>query len=150
MREKLIVAVVSALVGSLITLGGMWGIRSMERNVPVLEKDVYRFDISRLSPEFQRRVTALPVKYTLRHKAGGTAKNVTIFLNSNSAVTPSELIFDKWCEYYKSVQVDSNSIRIDIPSVRPSGIVMFEILTEAKNEIQFRERVEEGRIFNIE
>jgi hypothetical protein len=152
MRQKLIITIVSAIVGSALTLVGKPYInkRIEERKVPILVKEVYIPDMSSLPLELKRQVTLLPVKYTLEHKAGGTAKNVSILVNSDSAITPSEIKFSKWFEDYTTKQIDKNSIRIDIPIVRAGSTVTFELLSQANSKIQFQELVEVGRILSVE
>ena len=82
MWKKLIITVVSVVVGSVLTLIGKPYIdqKIQERKVPVLVKEIYKPDVSGLPEEIQRQVTLLPVKYTLEHKVGGSAKNLTIFI----------------------------------------------------------------------
>jgi len=150
MRQKLFISLASVIVGGLLTLIGKPYIdeKIQERKIPVLVKEIYRPDVSGLSEELQRQVTILPVKYTLEHKVGGSAKNLTIFINSDSAITPSEIRFAKW-EAYTCIQVDTNSIKIDIPTVRPGSVVTFELLAKINNTIQFQELVEVGKILSV-
>ena len=149
MREKIIIALISIIGTAIITLIGTPYIEQklQEKRVPVLVSGVYRPDISGLSATVQSQVTLLPVKYSLMHQTGGTAKNVTVFLESDSNITPEKFIFDKESEKFTYSQQDRNTIRIDIPSVRPGGFVSFEVLTEPHNEIRTREIAAEGKIF---
>lgn len=70
MWKNLIVAIIS----SLITFFGPPIYQKFHQ--PVLEKEVYALDVDRISDdEIQKKITVLPVQYTLKHKTGGTAKN---------------------------------------------------------------------------
>lgn len=152
MWKKLIISVVSVCVGTLLALFGKPYIEQkiQERKVPILLKKIYRTDITGLSEELQRKITVLPVKYTLEHKVGGSAKNLTIYMRSETSISPSELSFGEKFEDYITKQVDKNSIKIDIPTVRPGGIITFELLTGINNKIQFQELVEVGKIHSEE
>jgi hypothetical protein len=152
MWGKLVVAIVSVVVGSLLTLLGQPFINEkiQEKRVPILVKEVYRPDISGLSAELQKRVTILPVKYTIENKVGGTAKNLTISINSDSPVRSSELRFGDRSEAYSLRQITENTIKIDVPLIRPGGIITFELLTGVNNNLRFQELAEEGKILTTE
>ena len=152
MRQKLIVAIVSVALGSVLTLVVKPYIdqKIEERKVPVLVREVYRPDVSGFPAELKRQVTVLPVKYTLEHKAGGSAQNLSIFVSSDGSISPSELKFARWFEDYTPKQIDKNSIRIDIPTVRPGSGVTFELLSDVNNKIQFQEVLGVGRVLGVE
>lgn len=153
MWRSFIVAIISVVVGSLLTLFGQPFINEkiQEKRVPILVKEVYRPDISGLSAELQKQVTILPVKYTIEHKVGGTAKNLTISINSDSPIRSSELRFSERSEGYSLRQITEKSIKIDVPVIRPpDGIVTFELLTGVNNKLQFQELAEEGKILTTE
>jgi hypothetical protein len=144
MKQKMIVAIVSCMV----TLVGNYVLQRViqEKAKPVLVKDVYRTDLSGLPPDIQRQIPLIPIRYSLRHDSGATAKNVTILIKSDSILSISDLSFTSDSEDHQCGQVDPHTFKIHIPGIRPSGVVSFQLITAVANTINFSELAETGRI----
>src|SRR3989304_1088825 len=60
----------------------------------------------------------------------------------------SELRFDEKSEAYTLTQVNNKSIKVDLPAIRPGGIVTFDIITDINNKVNFQELIEDGKILD--
>jgi len=153
MRRELIaslIGIIGIIVGSILTIIGQPYVEQkiQEQRASVLTKEIDKIDTSALPAELQKQITILPVRYALQHRTGGTAKNITIYLNSDIPITSSELRFDEKSEAYTLTQVNNKSIKVDLPAIRPGGIVTFDIITDINNKVNFQELIENGKILD--
>ncbi len=142
LRERIILLV----LGSVLSLGGKFLIdKAIEsRTLPVIVKDLYQPDLSSFPPELRQQVYAVPVKYSLQHKGGAAAKNVAILVRSSTALPSSELKFSSDSEPHQAVQTDPNTIRVEIPTLRPSASVSFQMATTVSNTVSITEISDEA------
>ena len=121
MRRELIaslIGIIGIVVGSILTIIGQPYVEQkiQEQRASVLTKEIDKIDTAALPAELQKQITILPVRYALQHRTGGTAKNITIYLNSDIPITSSELRFDEKSEAYTLTQVNNKSIKVDLPN----------------------------------
>lgn len=137
-----------AVVTCLLTLVGNFALQRFiqEKAKPLLAKDVFRTDLSGLPQEIQRQIPLIPIKYSLQHKSGAAAQNVTIIVKGDGPLSVADLKFSPESEDHQVGVVDQYSFKINIPTIRPSGLVSFQIIVPVANQISFTELVENGQI----
>jgi len=147
MREKIIIVVMSAV----LALGGNYAFQIIlrEQAKPVLLKDVYRPDLSNLPQQIQQQVPLVPIKYSLKHNGGNVAKNLTIWIKSDSNLAIVELRFTPDSEVYQCTQSDPRSIKVDVPKIRPNGFVSFDMMTSVNNQVNFTELSEDAEVLTL-
>jgi hypothetical protein len=106
---------------------------------PVLVKEVIQTDLSSLSADVQRQILLVPVTYTLRHSAGAAAQNVTISIKTDTIVSIADLKFSSESEDHQCSSPDPHTIKVNVPIIRPGGLVNMQLLTTATNQIKFSE-----------
>ena len=143
MKDKIIVAVVTCL----LTLVGNFALQRFiqEKAKPLLVKDVYRTDLSGLPKEVQQQIPLVPIKYSLQHKSGAAAHNVTILIKNDGLLSMTDLKFSPESEDHQFSVVDPHTFKIDIPTIRPNGLVSFQIIVPVTSQITITELAESGQ-----
>ena len=144
MKKKIILATVTCL---LTLLGNYWLTYFVqEKAKPVLVKDIYLTDLSGLPPELQKQIPLVPIKYSLQHKSGAVAQNLTVLIKSDLLLSISDLKFSVESEDHQFGMVDSQTFKINIPAIRPNGQVSFQIIVPASSKITFTELAQNAQI----
>lgn len=106
---------------------------------PILLKSVTRTDLSGLPQAVRSQIGLVPITYTLQHSAGAAAQNVTISLKSDSLLQINDIKFTPESENHQFSSADLNTLKINVPTIRPGGLVSFQLLTTATNQIKISE-----------
>jgi hypothetical protein len=148
MKNNPVIYIIVSIISVLATLIGKPAIEAKfrESQAPVLVKEIDKPDFSGLPNDLQKQITVLPIRYTLENKTGGTARNVTVFINSSASVTLPEVKFNAVSEPYNITQTNPNSLRIEVPAIRPAGTISFDLLAAPDSKVEFKELAAEGKI----
>jgi hypothetical protein len=143
-QKKLLVPILI----SLFSIVGAYVVQQivLAREKPVLKKDVIRTDLAGLSPEIRQQITLLPINYSLQNNSHAPAKNVTIFIKSDSLVSIPDLKFSQESEDHQLSFPDVHEFKVNVPTIRPGGLVSFQIITTASNNIAFSELADNAQI----
>lgn len=143
-RRKLLVPI---LISSFSIAGG-YAVQQivLMKGTPILQKQVIRTDLTGLPPDVKRQITLLPINYSLQNNSRAPAKNVTIFVKSDSLISVSDLKFSQESEDHQLSYPDPHEFKVNVPTIRPGGIVSFQILTSASNNITFSELADNAQI----
>lgn len=146
MRNKLILIIVTALV----TLIGQFELHQLlqQKQQPVLVKDVLRTDLSGLPPEILRQLPLIPLNYTLKHSVGLAAENVTILIRGDTPLSIANIKFSPDSETCQSTMTDASTIRVNVPTIRPGGLLNFQLIASASTKITFSELSSNARVIN--
>jgi hypothetical protein len=106
---------------------------------PSLKREIVRTDLSGLSPEVKKQIGLVPINYSVQNISRSTAQNVSIFAKSDSALAIADLKFSQESEDHQISAPDPRELKITAASIRPNGVVSFQILTSASNTINFSE-----------
>ena len=128
-----IVAVISIL-GTLLTQQYL-----QVKAKPNLRKDILRTDLSGLTPDIRKQIGLVPINYTLQNISRSTAQNVSVFVKADSLLTIQDLKFSQESEDHQVGMADPHAFKINAPSIRPNGLLSFQILTTASNNLTFSE-----------
>ena len=144
MRSKIILIVITALV----TLIGQFELNQIlqKQLKPVLVKTVLRTDLSGLPPDILKQLPLIPLNYTLRHNVGLSAQNVTVMIRSDMPIGPANIKFTSDSEAAQGILVDANTIKINALSIRPGGLLSFQLIAPASGKITFTELSENAKI----
>jgi hypothetical protein len=145
--KKLLVPVVTVM----LTLAGNYGVNQLiqAKGKAVLSKDVIKTDLSSLPTQVQQQIPLIPITYSLQHRAGGPAQKVTIFVKSDTLLSIADLKFSMESEDRQISSPDLHTIKVDVPTIRPDGLVSFQIITTPSNQIKFSELSENARITTL-
>jgi hypothetical protein len=135
--KKLSVPLFVAIFSVLATLGIQQYV--LLKATPNLEKQVIQPDLAGLSPEIKKQISLVAVNYTLQNISHSAAKNVSVFIKSDSQIDISTLKFSQDSEVHQVGLSDPHEIKIDVPSIRPNGAVSFQLLIPAGNNVNFSE-----------
>jgi hypothetical protein len=146
-KKEIIIAVVAIIFGSALTILGQPIFNRYFENTqtPILETDIHVPDINSYPSEIKSQISIVPIVYNLTHYSGGTAKGITILLDSVDPIEKSQLIFDSLSEPY-TIDFISTTVKIDIQTVRPEGFIAFQVFVDPGNKIKWSHLIEEGKI----
>jgi hypothetical protein len=146
MRNKLILVFVTALV----TLVGQFELQQLlqKKLKPVLVTSVLRTDLSGLPPAILQQLPLIPLNYTIKHNYGNEADNVTILIHGDTALNIANIKFSPDSEPCQTTMPDPSVIRINVPIIRPGGLLNFQIIAPASSKIFFSELSSNAKIIN--
>jgi hypothetical protein len=144
MKDKLIVAIATCV----LTLVGEYVLQQViqQKARPILTKEVYRTDLSGLPKEVQDKIPLVPIKYSLRHAAGGTVQNITVLIKTDAPLSISDVKFASESEDHDFGLIDQHTFKVRVPAIRPGGGVSFQLITPVANQITFSELADNAQI----
>jgi hypothetical protein len=142
--KKLSVPSVVALLTIIGTLLAQQFLLSKEK--PNLKREIIRTDLSGLSPDVKKQIALVPINYSLQNTSRSAAQNVSVFVKSDSLLTIADLKFTQESEDHQISMPDPHELKVNAPSIRPNGILSFQILTTANNNMNFSELADNANI----
>jgi hypothetical protein len=144
MRNKLILILVTVV----LTLIGQFELQQiLQKQVkPVLSRNILRTDLSGLPPDILKQLPLIPLNYTLKHSVGLSALNVTVLIRSDVPLSSGNIKFSPDSEAAQVTLADPDTIRINAPTIRPGGLLNFQLIAPATSRITFSELSENANI----
>ena len=147
-RNGVIVALVGAVFGALVTIVGQPYVNQIfeETKTPKLLQEKHSTNIASLPSNVKSQIALITTRYSLRHVGGGAAEQVTITIKSSEEVPLSNLIIDPSSEPNSINEISKYIKKIEIPVIRPTGVLLLEITHSPKNEIEIDEISKIGEV----
>src|SRR5208282_528479 len=135
--KQLSVPSVVALISIIGTLSAQQFLLSKAK--PNLKREIIRTDLSGLSSDVKKQIALVPINYPLQNISRSAAQNVSVFVKSDSPLTIADLKFTQESEDHQISTPDPHELKVNAPSIRPNGILSFQILTTPNNNMNFSE-----------
>ena len=107
-----------------------------------------RTDLSGLPSDILRQLPLIPLNYTIKHSVGLAAENVTILIRGDSPLNIANVKFSPDSESCQSTMTDPSTIKINVPTIRPGGLLSFQLIAPASSKITFSELASNAKIVN--
>lgn len=152
MKGNLFVAIVSVILGSLITIVGQPYVNQYVEGskTPVLLKKFDQTNIENLSDDVKKQISLVTTRYSLRQIQGGTAEDLTVKVTSTNDLPISNFVIDKNSETNSVIDISKTFKKIEVKSIRPNGLLSMEITHAPDNKITIEEIVKLGYITDNE
>lgn len=147
-RSGVFIAVIGAVFGALITIIGQPYVNQLfeEAKTPKLTKDVRSTNINQLPPEVKNQISLVTSRYSIQHISGGTAENLTIDIVTSEDIPLANLVVDPSSEPHQIDAINGNRFKIEVPSIRPGGLISYEITHSPNISIESSEIIGQGEI----
>lgn len=145
-----ILTIIGAVLGSVLTIVGQPYINEKfeERKTPQLVKETISHNLNYLPNDVKEQITIVSTRYSLENVSGGTAEDITITITSDSNFPDKAIVINPQSEKYQLNSTDHKIKKIEVPNIRPSGIVSFEITHNPQNHISISEVIRTGVILS--
>lgn len=152
LRNGILIALIGALFGSILTIFGQPYINRLfeEAKIPNLLKESGQANIKGLPKDIQGQIAFITTDYSLSHIDGGTAEQITITISSSDSISLESISIDPISESNSVNQINERIIKIEIPEIRPSGKISFEITHSPESQILINEILKSGEISETE
>jgi hypothetical protein len=151
MKKKILIIIFTAVIGGIITMIGNYELQQIYQKTakPILLKSVVRTDLTGLPPEVQARIPLVPITYNLQHQGAGLpALEVTISIRGEQPLSIADLQFSPDSEAHEVVTADPHTIKVNVPEIRPDGLVHFQLMTSPASRIEFSELSDNAKIID--
>lgn len=116
---------------------------------PVLLRNIVRTDLTGLPPEVQAKIPLVPITYSLQHQGAGLpALEVTISIKGEQPLSIADLQFSSDSEPHEVVTADPHTVKVNVPEIRPNGLVHFQLMTSPASRLEFSELSDNAKIID--
>ena len=147
-KNGIIIALVGAVIGALVTIVGQPYINRIfeEAKTPKLLREYHQTKIESLPDSVKSQISLITTRYSLIHTGGGSAEQVTITITSLNKIPLRGIVIDPSSEPNSINEINDNIMKIEVPAIRPTGKLFFEITHSPKNQIKIDEIAKIGEI----
>jgi len=141
-----VAALLGAALGAILTIFGQPYFTSVldHAKSPLLVSEVSSTNIDGLSEELRRQITVVTTRFSLKHRSGGTAKNVTIEISPSVEILRTSVVVAQSSEPFEFKSSAAKSFTIDIAAMRPNSSIVVEVTHAPSIKVEWTTLVAEG------